>query len=1403
MRHPAPSMKGQFGSNGALYSGWETRRHNPAHDWCIIRLGTTGTITGFDVDTSHFNGKSGNEAPQVSIEVLHGSPSEKPQANDPRQWAEVLSKVDIGPNSRQLFTIAESQALNYVKLNMYPDGGIARFRVYGHVSPVIPSDASEIFDLAHVFAGGRVDSTSDQHFGVGANLILPGRGKNMGGGWETKRSRGKGHKDWVIIKLGVAGFLEHVDIDTAHFKGNFPESCEIYGLYSDTNINWKTHQDRAEDWTLILSRTKLGPHRQHYLQLENVEGKAFTHVKLTIYPDGGLQRIRIMGRRTDSALASASDCGVSPSTLGASTPPVVEAVAPSSTVAKAIPVLPLTPEAFAPFGKVIQAYGDLTAAPKGTRITPANAGSATKFHKLSQLESSYPLDAGATSGISVYRCQPCQDVTSEGLLELKVLERHPFTNQAFIPMGQGSGEGVKDPGLNYLVVVAQNGADDRPDIQTLRAFVASTAQGIVYDTAIWREWRISILDTMIDIFLSTEDQPMTVLGKAIDFACVETQIGDGSAADCEILELNGAEVVKLRLPKAKRPFSEDEDATATKKRVLTGPNGSPRVNGQVEEQDEPAEGDNLEVNALIFTCGGVLNEKPQLFRKEAIFRRMKHYSREHERSQSRIAELERRKLTCEAGLAAMAACWNQLVKTIRLLVKTEDLPEVADAPEANTDMFDFTVHIRDNNKLDYAKTLEQNMNATQTLVTKLVKAGGDPQAHVFGDNTLTECQKATTECISLQSQIDLIRARLRDTMQQKDEYHDRLLTAENRLARIQSQTVSAIQTREVEKRPESTEEVIEEPQRKPSSPAGSKSPAHPNGICDPTELDALRDQVTARETRIMELEREAALIRDEKALLETDLRLLSYDKITENPHYKTLLDHTGALQVVLNESRAQTSRLSEDLNLLRSSRKEWEDGVISTANQANQELKTMLAKRDSENSRLREQRDQQAAELNERKQQDSVKVASLRELKALAESRSERISALESEVGRCKAQLAAHASHKELMMFFMNGNTEEAAYFESLRDRLASAEKRAAALEESLSKHQADHPDVAKHMKAEADALQKLAEVQAELERYKAVYENPSFLPSDMSTLPEQLRQKEEELQRLRLMDIQHTQAIFHEACADSLLQAETSLYAEIDKLSAAWESLDRQVKDKVFDLSGLEAQVKKAASDKAKSDNKFYAAMRDKDAVEAERSKLSRDVEKQNKVVERLVDTEKNLAAQLVNYTTVLIILACLKPPKSTLEKELSTLRIANYTYKERMEILAEEVNHLKSRFDAEKQHIQLARAAFQDLEKWNAGKRVELRKIEDGLIRTKKELELRKQRETSATHGDHDETELMSATHHPASELFDRVLQRLLKCSTCRTNFRNTVITKCMHKCLFVVLFTPLEQNYEIIGF
>ncbi|KAG8749487.1 Allantoicase [Serendipita sp. 396] len=528
---PAPSLKGQYGPKGALFSGWESRRHNPTYDWCIIQLGISGFILGFDIDTSHFNG---NEAPQASVQALFTTEAEDLLPEDER-WVELLPKVDLGPNSRHLFTIPPTdKAYSHVKLNMYPDGGIARFRVYGLVSPIFPP-LTESFDLASVYAGGRTVQVSDQHFGIGSNLVLPGRGRDMRDGWETRRSRVAGHRDWAIVKLGAPGFLEQLEIDTANFMGNFPESAEVHATSCPHDIPEVTE----DAWVQILRRTRLGPHRRHYFQLENIDDTVFTHIRVTIHPDGGIKRVRVYGKRAranEDEITVAESVAAPEPTLSK---PLTNGVdhgdkSPlvASVVGKTIPAVPLTPEGFAAFGNVVQAYNTPEAAPRGIKVTGANQGSAVKYHALAPVKQNYPVDTGAKTALSVYRASPI-DATIGETFDVRLLERHPCTNQAFFPLGAGvdvSEYALERQGRAYLVITALNGSDDRPDLSTLRAFVASAAQGVVYDTAIWHH-------------------PLICLETIIDFACVETQIG-GHPLDCEIVELDPtAGLPRVQIPK--------------------------------------------------------------------------------------------------------------------------------------------------------------------------------------------------------------------------------------------------------------------------------------------------------------------------------------------------------------------------------------------------------------------------------------------------------------------------------------------------------------------------------------------------------------------------------------------------------------------------------------------------------------------------------------------------------------------------------------------------------------------------------------------------------------------------------------------------------------------------------------
>ncbi|TDZ34707.1 Allantoicase [Colletotrichum spinosum] len=287
---------GKMVYTGAWYDGWETRRHNTeAFDWVIVRLGVaSGTVEGVEVDTAFFNG---NHAPSISVEgCFNLDDGEVISWKGGRgQWETILGNEECGPSQRFGWKLAEPKKKQYthVRLNMYPDGGIARFRLFGHAVPVFPEDKEAIFDLAAAQNGGVAVSCSDQHFGTKGNLLLPGRGKDMGDGWETARSRTKGHVDWTIVRLGAAGYVQNVVVDTAHFRGNFPQKVKIDA------ITWKESGEPgadAEGWTEIVAPSKCGPDQEHEFS-SAVKDAAVTHVKITIIPDGGVKRLRVFGKR--------------------------------------------------------------------------------------------------------------------------------------------------------------------------------------------------------------------------------------------------------------------------------------------------------------------------------------------------------------------------------------------------------------------------------------------------------------------------------------------------------------------------------------------------------------------------------------------------------------------------------------------------------------------------------------------------------------------------------------------------------------------------------------------------------------------------------------------------------------------------------------------------------------------------------------------------------------------------------------------------------------------------------------------------------------------------------------------------------------------------------------------------
>ena len=283
-------IEDKYTDHGKWMDGWESRRkRTEGHDWCILRLGRPGIISEVDIDTNHFIGNFPSHASVDACNMPEFSRLDEIIENE--EWIEILSKVELQGDSQNKFKISSSSSFTHLRLHIYPDGGVARFKVYGN--PEIP-DASdnELKDFALCDNGGKMISCSDMHFSHMENLIKPTTGIDMSDGWETKRRRGPGY-DWSILKLGSPCTIERVIVDTLHFKGNFPDTCSIEGCYEpDKTQDWFLN-DNIE-WTELLPNSKLAANQETIFILS--KNSPITHIRFNIIPDGGVSRLRILGR---------------------------------------------------------------------------------------------------------------------------------------------------------------------------------------------------------------------------------------------------------------------------------------------------------------------------------------------------------------------------------------------------------------------------------------------------------------------------------------------------------------------------------------------------------------------------------------------------------------------------------------------------------------------------------------------------------------------------------------------------------------------------------------------------------------------------------------------------------------------------------------------------------------------------------------------------------------------------------------------------------------------------------------------------------------------------------------------------------------------------------------------------
>lgn len=286
---PAEFRPATFGHKGQIYDGWETRRRRGAdadsYDCAIVRLGVPGVVRGVVVDTAWF---TGNYPPQISVEAAHvsGYPSAE-ELVEKTQWTTIVERVGVNGDTRNPFKVNSSRRWTHVRLSIYPDGGVARFRVHGEglLDPKFAEDMT--LDVAALENGGRITACSNMYYSSPNNLLLPGGARTMGEGWETSRRRDAGN-DWVQVRLASQGILNAAELDTSYFVGNAPGSARLSG------------RDGDGPWFDLLPMTELQPDTRHRFLID--DDRPVTDARMDIYPDGGMARLRLFGALTPAGL---------------------------------------------------------------------------------------------------------------------------------------------------------------------------------------------------------------------------------------------------------------------------------------------------------------------------------------------------------------------------------------------------------------------------------------------------------------------------------------------------------------------------------------------------------------------------------------------------------------------------------------------------------------------------------------------------------------------------------------------------------------------------------------------------------------------------------------------------------------------------------------------------------------------------------------------------------------------------------------------------------------------------------------------------------------------------------------------------------------------------------------------
>ncbi|KAL8291986.1 hypothetical protein RQP46_001452 [Phenoliferia psychrophenolica] len=755
------------------------------------------------------------------------------------------------------------------------------------------------------------------------------------------------------------------------------------------------------------------------------------------------------------------------------------------------------------------------------------------------------------------------------------------------------------------------------------------------------------------------------------------------------------------------------------------------------------------------------------FRKEAIWREMQEYKRKYERAQRQLDHLELDKQQYEARLSAVDYSWNMLVKEADLL-----LPSTSTAQNGHSSHSAHSPPVSDPSLShdQLSEALSQRSQATKSLLGRLLSLSPSSSSLPKVEQLQESCQSLLDQSLRSQEALRLLRVEHESTLAQLEETHNDLLRAEKRLDRVQSKTVAAIEGRHLPKSPSSASSSGQQ-QQQPQDPGASpskRSVSFANGnkveegvAAVPTvstlELEELRSIADSRARDIEELRHDRVSLKMDIDALKAKLVELPDDIVAESIPFRLLQSHVQTMTGEYDTKSKELALAQKESDNLRENQETFRQLIFREAEEQVDEVQKRLIAKEMDLTRIRSQREDARAEATELRAREAEKVKNLDQLRTLAQSRLDRIAAYASEVRRLKMLIAAHEGDGASVDLL--AGAEEVDIVKDLQGRLKTAEDLLLALRDQVRSYASNRGtfDSQTIAKSETDARLELAACRDRLARLEDL-----LGPDGNVELRDLAARLEERDQKLKVLEAQ-LKASDH---------ATNMLYGEIDQLSTAWSTLDEQNNLKVFNLLSLEEKVQRLNTDKAKADNRYFATMRQKDAIAAENQVLTKLAEKQSRAVEAANDLQHSIGTSLTNA-----------------EREISLQQKHVRAHQDSLAAVKRENAELAMRAEQNGKHITELNSLLADRISQAESEMAHRKRSEEQAARIERELRA----VTKSSHagsasssggggGGHNGSSSESSEVRELKK-YNEDLSKMLKCSTCALRFKGVIINRCGH--------------------